>query len=486
MPGSPPRTTTDQRPAPPRSLRRLAAAVATAALAAGALLTIAPTAQAAAPTLVGVQSGRCLEVRDNSTNAGAAIQIWDCNGVPGQGWTLTSAGELRTHDGTRCLDALEWGTTAGTALISWTCTGSANQTFTRGANRSLVHQRSGLCVDVNGGRTANGSAVALWTCNGRTNQQWTAGSTTPTPVPTPGPTGGTGTPPATYPRPGAVTGSIGAHDPTVVKRPDGTYLVATTGRGIPLKTSRDRTSWSAAGSAFPGGTPWTAQHTTGDVWAPDLTYRNGQYWLYYSASSFGTSSSGIYLATSPSGDAGTWTNRGLVVSTTASSNYNAIDPDIVVDAQGRVWMSFGSFWSGIKLIEIDPATGLRSGTAMHSIASRSAGIEAPDIIHRGGYYYQFVSFDACCKGAQSTYRVAVGRSTSITGPYVDRNGTRMTSGGGTEVLAGRGSIHGPGHSAVLADTDGDVLFYHYYTDSGAPQLGINLLGWDAAGWPYVY
>jgi arabinan endo-1,5-alpha-L-arabinosidase len=345
-----------------------------------------------------------------------------------------------------------------------------------------VHPRSGLCLDVTGARTANGTAVALWTCNGRTNQQWTAGGTTPTPTPT----GGTGTPPAAYPGPGAVTGNIGAHDPTVVKRLDGSCLVATTGRGIPLKTSRDRTSWSAAGSAFPNGTPWTAQHTTGDVWAPDLTYRNGQYWLYYSASSFGTSSSGIYLATSLSGDAGTWTNRGLVVSTTASSGYNAIDPDLVTDAQGRVWMSFGSFWSGIKLIEINPATGLRSGTAMHSIASRSAGIEAPDIVHRGGYYYQFVSFDACCKGAQSTYRVAVGRSTSITGPYVDRSGTRMTSGGGTEVLAGRGSIHGPGHSAVLADTDGDVLFYHYYTDSGAPQLGINRLGWDAAGWPYVY
>lgn len=462
--------------------RRLAASVATAALAAGALLALAPTAQAAAPPLVGVQSGRCLEVRGNSTAAGAAIQLGDCNGAAGQGWALTPAGELRTHDGTRCLDALEWGTTAGTALISWTCTGSANQTFAWGANRSLVHRRSGLCVDVNGARTANGTAVALWTCNGRTNQQWTAGSTTPTPVPT----GGTGTPPAAYPGPGVVSGDVGAHDPTVVKRPDGSYLVATTGRGIPLTTSRDRTSWTAAGAAFPNGTPWTAQHTTGDLWAPDLSYRNGQYWLYYSASTFGSSTSGIYLATSPSGDAGTWTNRGLVISSTSTSGWNAIDPDLVVDAQGRWWLSLGSFWSGIKLIEINPATGLRSGTALHAIASRSGGIEAPDIVRRGGYYYQFVSFDACCRGAQSTYRIAVGRSTSVTGPYVDRNGTPLTSGGGTQVLAGHGSIHGPGHSAVLADTGGDVLFYHYYTDSGAPRLGINLLGWDGAGWPYVY
>jgi arabinan endo-1,5-alpha-L-arabinosidase len=80
----------------------------------------------------------------------------------------------------------------------------------------------------------------------------------------------------------------------------------------------------------------------------------------------------------------------------------------------------------------------------------------------------------------------VGRSTTITGPYVDRNGTAMTAGGGTEVLAGHGSIHGPGHQAVIADTDAEVLFYHYYADNGAARLGINLIGYDAAGWPFVH
>lgn len=450
--------------------RRLLSITAAVALAAGGLVA-ASSAQAAAPALRSAASGRCLDVAGNSTTPGAAIQIWDCNGVAGQGWTLTSAGELRTFDGTRCLDALNWGTTAGTALISWSCTGGANQKFAWGANGSLRSQQSGLCLDVTSNRTANGTAVALWTCNGRDNQRWTSVS---------GGDGGT-----TYPNPGVVTGATWAHDPTVVKRPDGSYLVATTGRGIPLKTSRDRTAWTDAGAAFPNGTPWTATHTTGDLWAPDLSYRDGRYWLYYSASTFGSQNSGIYLATSPSGDAGTWTNRGLVVSTTSSSGYNAIDPDVVTDAQGRLWLSLGSFWSGIKLIALDPSTGLRSGSAIHSLATRSGGIEAPDILHRDGYYYLFVSFDACCRGAQSTYRVAVGRSTSITGPYVDRAGVAMTSGGGTQVLAGHGSVHGPGHSATLRDGDGDVLFYHWYTDAGDSRLGINLLGWDAAGWPYV-
>ncbi|MFN8074131.1 MAG: arabinan endo-1,5-alpha-L-arabinosidase [Kineosporiaceae bacterium] len=319
----------------------------------------------------------------------------------------------------------------------------------------------------------------------------TTSSPTPTPTPsgTPFPTSGPTTPPSSYPYPGRVTGDVAAHDPTVVKRPDGSYLVATTGRGLPLKVSTDRTAFRAAGSAFPNGTPWTATYTTGDLWAPDLTYANGQYWLYYAASQFGSSTSGIFLATSPTGDAGTWTNRGLVISSTASSGWNAIDPDLVIDAQGRWRLAFGSFWSGLKMIDIDPSTGLRSGSSLVSLASRpSAGgaIEAADLIVRGGSYYLFASFDACCKGAASTYRIMVGRSSSPTGPFVDRTGKAMTDGGGTQLLAGHGSIHGPGHSAVIRDVDGDVLFYHWYTDSGASQLGINLLGWDAQGWPFVY
>ncbi len=91
-------------------------------------------------------------------------------------------------------------------------------------------------------------------------------------------------------------------------------------------------------------------------------------------------------------------------------------------------------------------------TAIRAISQRttaSGAVEAPFIHFRCGFYYLFVSFDLCCRGAQSTYRVMVGRSTSVTGPYTDRNGVAMTSGGGTQVLAAHGLIHGPGHQAVL-------------------------------------
>jgi arabinan endo-1,5-alpha-L-arabinosidase len=276
----------------------------------------------------------------------------------------------------------------------------------------------------------------------------------------------------------------------VVKRPDGSYLVAHTGNDIALKTSTDRTAFRNAGSVFPGGASWTSTYTGGsrNLWAPDISYRNGRYWLYYAASTFGSNRSAIFLATSPSGNSGTWTHRGLVIESRTSDNFNAIDPDLVVDDQGRWWLSFGSFWSGIKLVALNPSTGLRSDSTIRSIAGRggSGAIEAPNIVKRGSYYYLFVSFDLCCRGASSTYRVMVGRSGNVTGPYADRNGVAMTSGGGTEILAGQGGIHGPGHQDVLADNDSDVLSYHYYANNGASLLGLNLLAFDSAGWPYLH
>ncbi|MEU7527983.1 arabinan endo-1,5-alpha-L-arabinosidase [Saccharothrix sp. NPDC042600] len=301
------------------------------------------------------------------------------------------------------------------------------------------------------------------------------------------------TPPApsasAYPAPGRVTGDVGVHDPSMVKRPEGGYLVAHTGNDIALKTSADRTAFRNAGSAFPGGAPWTSAYTGGsrNLWAPDLSHRDGRYWLYYSASTFGSNRSAIFLATSPTGASGTWTHRGLVVESRTTDDFNAIDPDLVVDDQGRWWLSFGSFWSGIKMIALNPATGLRADSTLRSLAGRGGGpIEAPTIVKRGNFHYLFVSFDYCCRGANSTYRVMVGRSTSVTGPYLDRAGRALTSGGGTEVLAGQGGVHGPGHQDVFGDTDHDILVYHYYADNGASLLGLNWLGWDAAGWPYVH
>jgi arabinan endo-1,5-alpha-L-arabinosidase len=297
------------------------------------------------------------------------------------------------------------------------------------------------------------------------------------------------TPPATYPNPGVVSGDTGTHDPSMVKKPGGGYIVAQTGDNLPLKTSTDRTAFRAAGSVFPNGASWTTAYTAGSrsLWAPDISYHDGRYYLYYSASTFGSNHSAIFLATSSTGASGSWTNQGLVIESATSDNFNAIDPNLVVDGSGKWWLTFGSFWSGIKQVALSSATGKRSDSTLRGIAGRNGGaIEAPFVFRHGSYYYLWVSFDLCCRGAASTYRIMVGRSTGPNGPFVDRGGAELTAGAATQVLAGHGSIHGPGHEAVIADTDSDVLVYHYYADNGASFLGINLIAYDAAGWPFVY
>ncbi|KAH6621703.1 family 43 glycosyl hydrolase [Boeremia exigua] len=296
----------------------------------------------------------------------------------------------------------------------------------------------------------------------------------------------------TYPGPGPVSGSTFAHDPTVIKTTSGGYLMAYTAPGIALKTSTDRTNWRDAGLVWTNANaPWTQPYTGGNsenLWAPDLSYHNGRYYLYYSASTFGSRKSAIFLATSTTGAAGSWTNQGVIIETNANSAYNAIDPNLIVDAEGKWWLSFGSFGNGLKLISINPSTGKRSGSNMVDIASRgsSGAIEAPVISRHGNYYYLWVSFDACCQGAASTYNIRVGRSTNVQGPYIDRSGKQMMSSGGTLMLASHGSIRGPGHNTVFTDNDADVLVYHYYRQSdGQAQLGINLIRYES-DWPVIY
>jgi len=299
---------------------------------------------------------------------------------------------------------------------------------------------------------------------------------------------------AEYPGPGAVSGNITVHDPSMVKGPDGTYLLAATAPGIDLRTSTDRAKFTYTGKAFPSGLSATDEYTgssNANLWAPDLSYQNGKYYLYFAASSFGVNKSAIFLATSTTGKPGSWTSQGKIYSTTTSSDHNAIDPNLIVDRSGRWWLSLGSFWTGIKMIELNPSTGKRisSSSTVYSLASRpgSTALEAPAIIYHAGYYYLFTSWDACCKGTSSTYRIMVGRSKTITGPYKDRPGALLTAGGGTQILGTHGTIVGPGGQSLIQDTDGDVLVYHYYdgADNGVAKLGINRLTWDSSNWPFV-
>ncbi|MET8975947.1 arabinan endo-1,5-alpha-L-arabinosidase [Streptomyces sp. NPDC004539] len=295
-----------------------------------------------------------------------------------------------------------------------------------------------------------------------------------------------------YPNPGRVTGDTVVHDPTMIRTSGGRYLVYGTGGGISYRTSTDRVAFSAGGDAFANKPSWWSSYGATEAWAPDISYRGGKYLLYYAVSTFGSNKSAIGLATSTSGLPGSWADQGVVYSSAGSSDYNAIDPNLFVDDDGKWWLSFGSWWTGLKMIQLDPGTGkqLGSNTPRYSVASRPTGtkaVEAPFVVKRGGYYYLFASYDTCCAGTSSTYKVKVGRASGVTGPYYDRNGVALMNNGGTPVLETHGSVIGPGGQSIMADSDGDLIVYHYYdgNDNGTPKLGINLLNWSS-GWPVAY
>jgi arabinan endo-1,5-alpha-L-arabinosidase len=276
-------------------------------------------------------------------------------------------------------------------------------------------------------------------------------------------------------------------DPAVVRHGNAYYIFAT-GEGIPIRRSTDLKTWRPAGRVFPTANPaWAEQKVPGTMypWAPDIAFFNGRFHLYYAQSTFGSQNSVIALATNvtldPADRRYRWVDHGPILESRAGvSSFNAIDPAVVVDAEGTPWMAWGSFWGGIKLRRLD-AEGKPStvDTTIYSIAARkdtgsvqgpadTQAIEGPYIVKKDGWYYLFVSFDMCCQGANSNYNVRVGRSRSITGPYVDREGVPMARGGGTLVLASYDVVRGPGHNSVLTDGDRHYLVHHYINANEGP------------------
>ncbi len=296
-------------------------------------------------------------------------------------------------------------------------------------------------------------------------------------------------------------GNLGAHDPgSIIKCKDKYYLFYT-GQGISWKSSADKIYWTGGGSIFANPPNWTtnaAPGFTGFFWAPDVFYLNGRYCVYYAVSTFGSQVSGIGLVTNPTLDPADasyhWTDQGPVITSTNGSPYNTIDPCPTFDAGGNPWLCFGSYWNGIYVVPLDPATGLQlaSNSPTYHLAYNSS-IEASYIFRRGGYYYLVVDWGSCCSGVNSTYNIRMGRSTSITGPYLDRNGVDMAANGGSLFLQGTGKFTGPGHFAILSENGSQWFSYHYY-DAGAyapwynaygvSDFDLEPLSWSADNWPY--
>ncbi len=329
------------------------------------------------------------------------------------------------------------------------------------------------------------SALLLAACGG-------AGTSHAVPVPPADPTPvAAATPLPDYIESGGLKGALGVHDPVMIKGGD-TYYVLGTGTGI--KTSKDMVTWNSAGAVFGDGFKldwWSRDIPQGaQIWAPDISWRDGKYWMYYSVSAWMNFNSSIGLATNttldPSDPAYKWEDQGQVISfKNGGEGVNVIDPNVFVDKDGKVYLLYGSYKAGLRMVELDRKTGkLLSETPTPTILTKSLG-EGVFLIKDPQYYYIFASRGICCSGGASTYQIVIGRSKTITGPYLTKDGGSWVDDKYSVLLAGDETEPGRGHNGIFSEGDTTYLVYHAYTKAFNYHslLNIKPLYMGADGWP---
>lgn len=305
-----------------------------------------------------------------------------------------------------------------------------------------------------------------------------------------------------------VTSNPMVHDPVMAKE-DGVYHIFATGMGIQRMTSKDRKNWQVKAMPVITVIPkWTRDSVPGfdkHVWAPDIIRWHNKWWLAYSCSTFGKNGSAIGLLSAAKLDSPIWNDEGCIVASRENrDNWNAIDPNFVIDDNDTPWMVWGSFWDGIQIVRLDTTMHVAKGEKPRTLARRYApgtttaepnptsahagtnAIEAPFVMKHQGYYYLFVSWDYCCRGSKSNYRVAVGRSKNVDGPYLDKRSNDMLNGGGTVLLEGdKKQYEATGHCAAYSIDGKDIFICHGYSTEmkGAPVLIQREIRWTDDGWP---
>lgn len=300
---------------------------------------------------------------------------------------------------------------------------------------------------------------------------------------------------------------VDVHDPVMTREGDTWYLFST-GPGITIYSSTDRVNWRYSDRAFatePGWAKEVSPSFDGHLWAPEIYQHQGKFYLYYSVSAFGKNTSAIGVTTNktlnPQSPDYRWEDQGIVIESVPNRDlWNAIDPAIIADDNGDIWLSFGSFWGGLKMFKLNAElTRPAEPQVWHSIAKRersiledddhpgSGQIEAPFILRKGDYYYLFASWGLCCKKGDSTYHLVVGRSKSATGPYLDKTGKDMNNGGGSLLIEGNQRWVGLGHNSAYTWDGKDYLVLHAYetADNYLQKLKILNIHWDKDGWPQV-
>ncbi|MFD0990427.1 arabinan endo-1,5-alpha-L-arabinosidase [Mariniflexile jejuense] len=298
---------------------------------------------------------------------------------------------------------------------------------------------------------------------------------------------------------------IRVHDPVAIQQ-NGTYYLFCTGRGISCFSSKNLNEWKQEPAVFSEKPAWAdtvVPDFKNHIWAPDITFYNGTYYLYYSISAFAKNTSAIGLVTNktlnPTNKNYKWEDHGIVIQSIPNRDlWNAIDPNLIFDENNVPWLSFGSFWNGLKMVKLNAdLKTIAEPQEWYTIAKRErtfaledsnpgdAALEAPFIFKKNDYYYLFLSWDLCCRGENSTYKVVVGRSKKATGPYVDKDGKSLNEGGGTLIIEGNKNWYGAGHNSTYTFNGKDYIIFHAYdaNDNGSPKLKISELAWDIEGWP---
>lgn len=488
-------------------------------------------------------SGLLLGIQDQSQVAGTSVVQASADNQTDQLWHFMpmnySAEEfnlenLLTHQVLGIADA---STATGAQALQWADSGTNDHLWKffklSDGNYLLQNVNSRLYLTDSGSGATTAAVIdqeaRAATGTGCTCQEWTLASTGSSP----------------YAAPMEVRGNgIYVHDPFMLRDSSGTYWLY--GTHQTLASSTDLTNFTYTTTTSTQGACTTAQGTAWlttdsrcpivgpdfpswsglqtppsnngganiDMWAPSLLYANGTYYLYYAIPwEPSTGAEAVMGLATGSTAYGPWTDQGYVVSSwtaattappsnsawnfSASTTWNAIDPAPFIDASGNWWASFGSWQDGIHIIRLNPSTGMPQAgnpSPYPVMAARGAGEEGsfiyPWLVNGIQYYFYFASINACCS-AESPYRIIVGRSLNPNGPYVDRGGVSLTTGGGTILLSTHNHVVGPGGQSVFTDTVNGIsvptLVYHYYdgNNGGTPTLGINRLAFTADGWPYV-
>lgn len=274
-------------------------------------------------------------------------------------------------------------------------------------------------------------------------------------------------------------------DPTIIKEGDTFYLFATErNHETPVWTSTNLVDWTLRPSGAFAKRPSFVEK--GGVWAPDVNKIGNRYVLYYAMSQWGGEWScgiGVSVANRPEGP---YIDKGKIFISSEIGVQNCIDPFFISD-NGHNYLFWGSF-HGIYGTELS-ADGLQLKDKSNLMKVAGNFMEAAYIHQHDGYYYLFGSNGTCCEGDKSTYRIVVGRSRNLMGPYLDKHGRPLLNGHYEVVLHGNKHFVGPGHNAEIVTDDAgqDWLLYHSYvrhhSDEGR-QLLLDPINWEN-GWPSI-